>query len=115
MASEPTDHSTDSVESAEASTAEASSAEVSTAEVSTAEVSTDTGVEPASPDGGESAPAPAKRTARKRATKATSRKGTGLGLYVIRKIVEENHGGRIEMESVPGEGTEFRIILPAAV
>ncbi|NLE65684.1 MAG: GHKL domain-containing protein [Elusimicrobia bacterium] len=48
-------------------------------------------------------------------TKATSRKGTGLGLYVIRKIVEENHGGRIEMESVPGEGTEFRIILPAAV
>lgn len=47
-------------------------------------------------------------------TKATSRKGTGLGLYVIRKIIEENHGGRIEMISHYREGTTFRISLPAA-
>jgi len=37
--------------------------------------------------------------------------GTGLGLLVTRKIVQE-HGGRIEMESVPKEGSVFRIILP---
>ncbi len=48
-------------------------------------------------------------------TKATSRKGTGLGLYVIRKIVEENHGGRIEMTSRFGEGTSFRITLSAVI
>ena len=48
-------------------------------------------------------------------TKATSRKGTGLGLYVIRKIVEENHGGRIEMSSRYLEGTCFRITLPVVV
>ncbi len=38
-------------------------------------------------------------------------RGTGLGLAVTRKIVEE-HGGRIEAESAPGEGASFRITLP---
>jgi signal transduction histidine kinase len=37
--------------------------------------------------------------------------GTGLGLLVTRKIVQE-HGGRMEVESRPGEGTTFRILLP---
>jgi signal transduction histidine kinase len=37
--------------------------------------------------------------------------GTGLGLPLTRKIVEA-HGGKIEVESGPGEGTEFRITLP---
>lgn len=38
-------------------------------------------------------------------------KGTGLGLAVTRKVVEE-HGGALELHSVPGEGTRFRVVLP---
>jgi len=37
--------------------------------------------------------------------------GTGLGLMVTRKIVQQ-HGGTIEMESVKEEGSTFRIELP---
>ncbi|BAZ28635.1 multi-sensor signal transduction multi-kinase [Cylindrospermum sp. NIES-4074] len=39
-------------------------------------------------------------------------RGTGLGLAIARQIVLEKHGGRIEVNSVPGQGTEFDIILP---
>jgi two-component system sporulation sensor kinase A len=39
-------------------------------------------------------------------------KSTGLGLMVSYSIVE-NHGGTIGIKSRPGEGTSFRIILPA--
>lgn len=46
-------------------------------------------------------------------TKATAEKGTGLGLYVLKKVVE-NHGGEIEVNSTYGEGTTFAIYLPAA-
>ncbi|HOV86591.1 MAG TPA: ATP-binding protein [Syntrophobacteraceae bacterium] len=37
--------------------------------------------------------------------------GTGLGLSISRQILEK-HGAEIEVESVPGEGTVFRIIFP---
>ena len=37
--------------------------------------------------------------------------GTGLGLLVTRKIVQE-HGGRISVDSAPGTGSEFRMEFP---
>ncbi|MBL8003432.1 MAG: GHKL domain-containing protein [Flavobacteriales bacterium] len=37
--------------------------------------------------------------------------GTGLGLSIAYSIVEKHHG-RIEVESAPGEGTEFRVLIP---
>jgi signal transduction histidine kinase len=38
-------------------------------------------------------------------------KGTGLGLWIVKGIVE-NHGGRIQVRSSAGKGTIFRIVLP---
>jgi two-component system phosphate regulon sensor histidine kinase PhoR len=40
--------------------------------------------------------------------------GTGLGLPLVKHIVEDVHGGRIEVHSTPGQGSLFRITLAAA-
>jgi signal transduction histidine kinase len=45
---------------------------------------------------------------------ASSRDGFGLGLYISRKLVER-HAGHIEVQSVPGEGSLFSVILPLFV
>ncbi len=37
--------------------------------------------------------------------------GTGLGMAIVRRIVED-HGGAIDVESKPGEGTNVTILLP---
>ena len=41
----------------------------------------------------------------------TKKKGSGLGLMIVQRIVRA-HGGRIELESHMGRGTTFRIRLP---
>lgn len=41
----------------------------------------------------------------------TKKKGFGIGLYQCKHIVEA-HGGRIEVHSVEGEGTQFSVFLP---
>jgi signal transduction histidine kinase len=43
----------------------------------------------------------------------TKPQGSGLGLPIVRKIVDA-HDGRIDLSSEPGEGTRFRITLPVS-
>src|SRR5208282_4183853 len=40
-------------------------------------------------------------------------KGTGLGLTIVKKIIER-HGGRLSVESALGQGSTFTFFLPAA-
>jgi len=47
-------------------------------------------------------------------TKATNKKGTGLGLYVIRQIIEENHGGKVVFSSEYLQGAQIQLFLPVA-
>ena len=39
-------------------------------------------------------------------------KGTGLGLYVSQMIIKNNHQGSLTIDSTPGKGTCFTILLP---
>lgn len=45
------------------------------------------------------------------AYQTTKDKGTGLGLMIVQRIIRE-HGGQIEVDSRPGEGTTFTLYLP---
>ena len=40
--------------------------------------------------------------------------GTGLGLSISHDIIVKQHGGSIEVDTLPGEFTEIRIVLPRA-
>jgi two-component system phosphate regulon sensor histidine kinase PhoR len=50
-----------------------------------------------------------------RVDKSRSREtgGTGLGLAIVKHVVLR-HQGRLDVQSVPGEGSTFAILLPAS-
>ncbi|MBI3301169.1 MAG: PAS domain S-box protein [Deltaproteobacteria bacterium] len=49
----------------------------------------------------------------RRTATARHHEGTGLGLFIVKTLVEA-HGGRVEVESSLGHGACFRVFLPAA-
>ena len=44
----------------------------------------------------------------------TKGQGTGLGLFISYRIIVEKHGGMMDVTSTPGQGTRFKVCLPAS-
>jgi signal transduction histidine kinase len=47
----------------------------------------------------------------RRGASATRDGGSGLGLAIV-KAIAEAHGGHVELESLPGRGATFTIVIP---
>jgi signal transduction histidine kinase len=45
-------------------------------------------------------------------TTRRSEGGTGLGLHIIHTLVTQRLGGQLNLDSEPGRGTVFRLVLP---
>lgn len=45
-------------------------------------------------------------------TKSSYTSGAGIGMYVVKRIIEENHKGKIWFDSQEGQGTSFFVELP---
>jgi signal transduction histidine kinase len=71
------------------------------------------GVALAVSDRGDGIPADVQEAIFELGVRRAQRPGDGLGLAVVRDVVEA-HGGRIELESALGEGSTFRLVLPPA-
>ena len=50
---------------------------------------------------------------RGRAARTAQAEGSGLGLSLVKEIIDA-HGGRIDVDANPGDGTTFRVYLPTA-
>lgn len=46
-----------------------------------------------------------------RSPTASSRPGAGIGLHIVRRVVEM-HGGEVSVDSTPGQGSTFMVLLP---
>jgi len=49
---------------------------------------------------------------RTRKAEESGEAGTGIGLSIVQQIVEQ-HGGRIEVVSQPGQGSCFTLVMPS--
>lgn len=83
-----------------------------TVTVGPATVDGSAGAQIAVADEGQGIPAETAARVFTRFWRGSTRGGTGLGLYIVKGLVEA-HGGRVEVDRAPGGGARFRVLLPA--